>query len=105
MPIDGIRYDKDGALVIWDAEAALPLGVDWSAWLQQQGETALSGSSWTAEAGITLSDTQVNDGVASVIASVETDDVAQGQEIAVTNIVSAGAFSDARTIRVRIQRR
>lgn len=101
MIVDAIRYDGAGPFLEKDPRARLPVQIDWSAWLTQEG-TTIGLSTWEASAGLTI-DTQA---ATSTIATAWILGGVAGQVYTLRNtITGANGVIDSRSLRVVVRDR
>jgi hypothetical protein len=94
--IDGIKTDGLGPYLVRDPRSRLPVEIDWSAWLAQEG-TTLASSTWSADAGLTL-DTPANDATS---ASVFVSSGLAGTSYVLRNtIAGTNGVIDSRSLRI-----
>lgn len=82
-----------------DPIAVLIAGIDWSDWATENGVSVQS-STWSADAGLTLANPLLGNGIATV--SVSGGVV--GTDYILENTVVAGALTDVRRIRVKVRK-
>jgi hypothetical protein len=93
---DAIKIDGNGPYYVHDPRARLPVQVDWSAWLTQE-QTTITGSTWTATAGITTDGPAFSSTVATIFVSAGT----VGTTYTLRNTITcANGITDSRSIRV-----
>lgn len=99
--IDAIQRDGNGPFFKKDPRAKLPVTIDWSAWLTQEG-TTIQSSAWVAEAGITTSAPASTTTAASVLVEGGTADTTY---VLRNTITCANGVIDSRSIRVQVRDR
>lgn len=89
-----------------DPNATLPYTVDWTAWLANEGDTALS-ATWTVPTGLTESiDPRHGRTLDAGKATIWLSGGTEGQTYLVTcHLITAGGREDDRTLPVRIRNR
>jgi hypothetical protein len=97
---NAIKYDGAGPYMVRDPRSRLPVSIDWSAWLTQEG-TTITSSIWTG-VGLTLESEAHSPTTTSVIVSGGT--LAQSYELRNT-ITCANGYIDSRSLRLRVKDR
>ena len=99
--MNAIQHDGAGPFLVKDPLANLPITVDWSAWLLQEG-TTIASSLWVAQPGLTLSN--VSNTTTAAQASVSGGLLDETYEVRNT-ITCANGSIDSRSLRIRCKAR
>lgn len=99
--INAIQRDGNGPFFRKDPRAKLPVTVDWSAWLAQEG-TTIQSSAWVAEPGLVTSGAASTTTAASVLVE---GGVAGATYVLRNTITCANGLIDSRSLRVRVENR
>jgi len=99
----GPKYDAEGAYFEKASGSALVYGLDWSGWLTEAGGLTVSSSTWSGDAGITVTPSAISGGVTSALISGGT----VGQTYWITNTIGASdsVQSDSASFRIVVVER
>lgn len=97
-----VKTDGNGPYLERDPRSRVPVQIDWSAWLTQEGATTIANSAWTTETGLTLD----GDVHANGIAAVNVSGGAHGSTYVIRNTITcANGRIDSRSIRIAVKDR